>query len=151
MTLSFSLVPIWNFYNLYGGTKAGRKITAYGCSFLWSLGRWIEPWIKLYSITEAQVILCTAGCVWHSRWCLLWPACPFHHEVKSLRDKDGKNVFSFPQGITTSQDTAYLPFAFSTQLLSFHPLLLYSDENVSLVSTWPLRDISGWLWLPIPP
>lgn len=54
---------------------------------------------------------------------------------------------SFSQGITTSKDTAYLPFVFSKQLfsllLSFHALLLYSDENVSLVSTWSLRDI--WL------
>lgn len=34
------------------------------------------------------------------------------------------------------------PSSFSL-LLSFHALLLYSDENVSLVSTWSLRDISG--------
>lgn len=61
--------------------------------------------------------------------------------------RQGWEKMSFSQGITTSKDTAYLPFVFSKQLfsllLSFHALLLYSDENVSLVSTWSLRDISG--------
>lgn len=47
-----------------GGTKVGRKITAYGCSFLWSLGRWIEPWIKLYRHHRSP------GNIMHSGMCL---------------------------------------------------------------------------------